>query len=218
MGSSNNLGLSAGSFSGNLSSTGLGFQGVSSTGSFGGGSFSAGNFRAGSTGAAANLATSAARFAGISSSNLFSSYYANPLSAGVSTTGAAGGRSFGQPLFNVQTTSATTTSLGTAGVSSNLSAANNMSSSARIGAYNVAFTPGPQPILAPSAFQPLPELQGVVTRSSALSKDSKVQVGSDGTAVVLRGTVANEHDRQLAEMLVRLSPGVHTVKNELIVK
>lgn len=40
----------------------------------------------------------------------------------------------------------------------------------------------------------------------------------EGQTVVLRGQVASDHDRLLAEQLARLEPGVWQVKNELVVK
>jgi hypothetical protein len=43
-----------------------------------------------------------------------------------------------------------------------------------------------------------------------------VTLAADETgAIVLTGTVKNEGDRRLMEMLVRLEPGVNTVRNEL---
>jgi osmotically-inducible protein OsmY len=37
----------------------------------------------------------------------------------------------------------------------------------------------------------------------------------DGSTVVLRGSVRDDHERRLAEALVRLTPGVRAVRNEL---
>lgn len=59
------------------------------------------------------------------------------------------------------------------------------------------------------------EVQQVLARSTALNPNRDIRVGVDGPAVVLRGTVDNEQDRRLAEMLVRLSPGVYEIRNEL---
>ena len=65
----------------------------------------------------------------------------------------------------------------------------------------------------PSSLQS--DVAQVLTRSTALSPDRDIRVVLQGPAVVLRGTVANEHDRRLAADLVRLSPGVQEVRNEL---
>jgi hypothetical protein len=62
--------------------------------------------------------------------------------------------------------------------------------------------------------------KGVETRFSKMTgrhaylKSLEVAAGDDG-AVVLRGTVDSEHAALLAESLVRLEPGVKTVRNEL---
>ncbi|HID78629.1 MAG TPA: BON domain-containing protein [Planctomycetaceae bacterium] len=60
-------------------------------------------------------------------------------------------------------------------------------------------------------------LKGLLERSPHLNFQSPVEVAFEGTTVTLRGVVANEHDRVLAEQLARLEPGVWAVKNELVV-
>jgi osmotically-inducible protein OsmY len=66
---------------------------------------------------------------------------------------------------------------------------------------------------APSSLQA--DLTQALARSSALADSRGIQVALVDSVVVLRGKVANEHDRRLAEGLVRMSPGVHAVRNEL---
>jgi hypothetical protein len=61
------------------------------------------------------------------------------------------------------------------------------------------------------------DVQGMLARSSALSSNRDIRVAVQGPVVVLSGTVASEQDRHLAESLVRLSPGVHEVRNDLTV-
>jgi osmotically-inducible protein OsmY len=46
---------------------------------------------------------------------------------------------------------------------------------------------------------------------------SPVEVSMEGTTAVLRGVVATEHDRVMAEQLARLEPGIWKVQNELTV-
>jgi BON domain len=58
-------------------------------------------------------------------------------------------------------------------------------------------------------------VEQVLARSTSLSPSRNIRVAVEGPAVVLRGTVASEHDRRLAEALVRLTPGVFDVRNEL---
>lgn len=213
---------STGSFSGNLSSTGLGFNGVSSIGStFGGGGY--GGFGGGLGGASGlNAATSAARFAGISSSNLFSSYYANPLAGGLSTTGGSTQARFGSPLYTINATTTGTTGIGlgrgmTGSASTMLGAGmasyGSSTSTLRPGIYQSPLGQAPTPLS--QNVQPRADLQQIVARSSSLSPKDSIQVLSDGDVVVLRGTVVSEYDRRFAEALVRLSPGTRNLVNEL---
>jgi hypothetical protein len=76
--------------------------------------------------------------------------------------------------------------------------------------------PGPsgQPMAAP--FSPVVgQIQQAIASSSRLSSRDGIQVLLDGPVVVLRGSVADDHDRRLAEALARLTPGVRDVRNEL---
>jgi hypothetical protein len=61
------------------------------------------------------------------------------------------------------------------------------------------------------------DVQDVVARSSALSARG-IQVSVDGEVVVLRGVVPDEHQARLAEGVIRLTPGVREVRNELVVR
>jgi len=59
-------------------------------------------------------------------------------------------------------------------------------------------------------------LEAILARSTTLGARS-IRVEVDGPAVILRGTVADPADRRRAENLLRLTPGVRVVKNELTV-
>jgi osmotically-inducible protein OsmY len=59
------------------------------------------------------------------------------------------------------------------------------------------------------------DLQQVIANSSALPSKGAIRIAMDGGTVVLQGTVVDDHERRLAENLVRLTPGVHSVRNEL---
>jgi osmotically-inducible protein OsmY len=61
-------------------------------------------------------------------------------------------------------------------------------------------------------------LQSVVARSSSVSVPANVKVDVDSGVVVLRGQVVDDDERRHVENLVRLSPGVREVRNELEVK
>jgi hypothetical protein len=68
------------------------------------------------------------------------------------------------------------------------------------------------PIAAP---QMQTELAGMLARSNAIANPAGVQVITDGANVILRGTVKNLEEARTVAGLVRLTPGVHSVKNEL---
>jgi hypothetical protein len=72
------------------------------------------------------------------------------------------------------------------------------------------------PIYAPVASALQAELRDVVTGSTRLNgKNIDVSV-ANGT-VFLRGQVASADERRLAENLIRLTPGVRQVSNELTI-
>lgn len=54
-------------------------------------------------------------------------------------------------------------------------------------------------------------------RLSRLEPMSNLDVTMQGRRAVLRGVVATDHDRDLAEQLIRLEPGIDAVQNELTV-
>jgi hypothetical protein len=211
-----------GTFSGNLNSAGLGFSGISS----GGSSFSGISYRAGAgmSGAAGgvNTAVSAARYQGIAASNLFASYYASPMAAGLSTSGTASTRSFGAPLFTASTnTNMTSTGLtGGAGTATSLTGSGLGTGSGALIVRPAAANGMPVPVpIAPAApLQARPDLQNILARSSTLASKEGIKVMSDGASVVLQGSVGSEFDRRMAEALVRMEPGVRQIRNELVVK
>jgi len=63
--------------------------------------------------------------------------------------------------------------------------------------------------------QVIAQLQGIIDQSSALRNPRMIQIAMDGRTVILRGKVADEDERRLAENLIRLTPGVRQVQNEL---
>ena len=157
----------------------------------------------------------------ISSTNFLAATFANPLFPGrpgsSNTAPAAGG--FGQPSFgNVTTTSNTRTAGagrgaigGTASVGSNYGRVTNTN-------LPIAFAtelrfPAP-PIQVP---QVQADLQGLINRTSILKLPSAVRVEVSGNTVILRGRVADDDERRLIEGMVRLEPGIHDVRNELVV-
>ncbi len=61
------------------------------------------------------------------------------------------------------------------------------------------------------------DLDRVLSSTSRLPSRDTIRFEMDGYTVVLRGQVRNDRERRLAEALVRLTPGVRQVRNELVV-
>lgn len=59
------------------------------------------------------------------------------------------------------------------------------------------------------------ELRAIIDRSTALKNPTGIQVLVEPQGIVLRGKVADDQERRLAENLIRLAPGVRIVTNEL---
>lgn len=71
------------------------------------------------------------------------------------------------------------------------------------------------PDLKPPANPQLSLLAERLTKAMRLPAGAPVQLSVRGDTVVLRGLVATEHDRALAEQVLLLEPGVARVANEL---
>ena len=61
------------------------------------------------------------------------------------------------------------------------------------------------------------DLQRSLTESTMLRSGSQISVIAQGESVVLRGRVANDREKRVAEAMVRMTPGVREVVNELVV-
>ena len=72
---------------------------------------------------------------------------------------------------------------------------------------------------APVAIQPqrFSDFSSRLTKIPGMSQLGPIQASLEGRTAVLRGTVATEGDRQLAEGLAMLEPEVLAVRNELVV-
>jgi osmotically-inducible protein OsmY len=62
------------------------------------------------------------------------------------------------------------------------------------------------------------DLRDQIARSTSLPSKQKIAIEMVGRDVILRGEVADDDERRLAESLVRTTPGVGEVRNELIVR
>lgn len=196
-------------------STGLGSSGLGSGGAFGNIISGSGSTISGSAGSYRNRGGSGGSQS-ISNTNPFSSYYVNPMSLGLGTTSTGrGSGGFTSPLYG--TTSTTSSYGGTATLSGG-----NTNSTTPVGGTSMGMVRqmygvnmgAPAP--AAGQFQVRSDLQTVIARSSSLPSKGSIRVVSEGDIVVLQGSVQDEHERRLAEALVRFTPGVREVRNELV--
>jgi hypothetical protein len=79
-------------------------------------------------------------------------------------------------------------------------------------AYTAVLRFPTQPI-SPTRMQA--DVRAVLDRSASLSNARGVDVLTDGQVVVLRGAVRDEDEAILVEGMIRLTPGVRDVRNEL---
>ena len=71
------------------------------------------------------------------------------------------------------------------------------------------------PVTVASQNQITSQFAARLPKFPSLKLTSPVDVYMDGKTVVLKGSVASEHDRDLAERLALLEPGIASVRNEL---
>jgi hypothetical protein len=169
----------------------------------------------------------------INQSNVLYPYFATGFSTAFnssSLTRTMG--SFGQPLYRISTPTATaqavstgTASVGGRGGSSSLSSTN--TSNANFGSViqETARRPAVAAMLDDTFAVNIPtggvlqaELRDILDRSTSLTSQPNISIAVEGRLVTLRGVVPNDHERRLAESLLRLTPGVGMIKNELTVR
>jgi osmotically-inducible protein OsmY len=141
--------------------------------------------------------------------------------------GSAGGRggtssgAFGQTLYYA-TTSTSGTNTTAANVNALKAAAGyNSFGMKRDLPYSTVMGPsigGSRASYNPNTAQLQSSLQSVVAQSQRLSPNRSVNVAMDGNTVVLQGYVDSPRDRRIAEGIMRVTPGVRDVRNELQVK
>jgi osmotically-inducible protein OsmY len=73
-----------------------------------------------------------------------------------------------------------------------------------------------QPVAPAVPTQLQTSIQQTLARTVQIPSGPTVEVGMDGATVVLRGSVADERERKLAEAMARMTPGVREVRNELV--
>ncbi|HMC90516.1 MAG TPA: BON domain-containing protein [Gemmataceae bacterium] len=217
-GSSSTLGM--GSTSGTAFGTGTSTSPFGASSAFGSGTTTGtgGPGGTGQFGTGARGGTNQPFFPTAATSNPFGKYYMNPLTPG--TLNVSRTATFGQPIYaTVTTTNASGGARGGAGAGSSSSAGGYMTNT-QAPRYGISMealpvAPGPRPATFGVSSRARQEVQGVLTRSSALSGNGNITVAVDNGMLVLRGNVSSEHERQLAEGLALMTPGVNTLRNEL---
>jgi Pentapeptide repeats (8 copies)/BON domain len=71
------------------------------------------------------------------------------------------------------------------------------------------------PARAPGYAELRDELQGILAHTERITTGRQIRVDMDGGTVILRGPIQDAHDRDMAGAIVRLTPGVTGVRNEL---
>jgi hypothetical protein len=176
----------------------------------------------GGTGASTSATGTGSAFQGIATSNLLGSYYVNPLAAGL-PSGTTQPR-FGAPLYTI--TAANLSATGTGGVGgANRGGTATTSTSAYAGSSSVGTRRAPAyattigfDFVAPTMTSLQTSLQQTISESTRLPSKGNITVVVDGETIVLRGTASTDRERRMAEALVRLTPGVHDVRNDLEVR
>jgi osmotically-inducible protein OsmY len=164
----------------------------------------------------------------IGSTTFLGPYYGNPLSLGIanSTANTNNTPTFGTPLYTITGTGGTGSSTyggmaGASGSGGSAIAATPYFSATSSGVRRAPVymtTLGDTlrvPAVAPSRVQT--DLQQYLASTERLTSRGNIHVEVDGPTLVLRGTVADDHERRLAESLARLTPGVHDLRNELTI-
>jgi hypothetical protein len=168
----------------------------------------------------------------LSGDNFLSGYYANPSFGGKGTTLNVTPGGFGAPLYTSSSGTSTTGTTGargargTTGTQGTLGTGRTGASGQNSLAQSGIVVPIPVQINYVAQFQfrtppPAPtkiqsDLRTVIDNSSLITSGKSVQIVTDvNNNVTLRGTVKNEDEARLIEGVVRLTPGVNDIQNEL---
>ena len=222
-----------GGFTGSSGGSGSSGSSGSSGGFTGSSSGSSGGFTGSSSGSSGGMSRSSSGSNSTTGSTTpLGRYYGNPLYNGLATSQSSSASStgskylrpspvtvsFGTTLYDAASLTRSANQ-GTTGLGSQGSATAN----AFAGASSAGIRRAPGYITEPVFDMPArptiaaiqPDLQGVVSRATRLPSRDRIQVLADGETIVLRGQVRDERERRLAEAMIRLSPGVRLVRNEL---
>lgn len=229
-GGTTGIGGGGGGTAGSGAAGGRAGAGAAAGGTAGGNAFGG---SVGFTGTGAELTTGPS--SAVQTSNIFSGYFANPyaiVSGTLATSGVERANApFGQPLY-------TATSTANRGAAAQRGTATIAGGRARVGGAGVAGTTGRQgdftipgnmgtryPHIAtvvafkspaPAADRLLSDVRATIDRSSSISSKAGISITAEGRNIILRGRVASDEERRHVEALLRLTPGLGEIRNELI--
>jgi hypothetical protein len=170
---------------------------------------------------------------GVSTANPFNVTYRNALGMGLNGQVIT---QFGSPRYNVATTTTTgaggrlggtattsTTPFGAGRTTGGTGTITRSTTAGRIIPPVIQGTRHPTimarldfPVRAAPAPQIQSELRGMISRSTEqISTPERIEVAMEGNTVVLRGSVADDREARVVEGMVRLTPGVRQIRNEL---
>jgi len=173
----------------------------------------------GSSSGTPGIATSSS----LNASNPFSRTVGNPLYAGrVGSTVESAPGGFGTPTYPATAAGRTggtgAVSVGgrTGGATGGSSTATSFTPSTPNTAIRVRYTAGLKfPTRAVAGNELQGQLREVLDRSGSLSAAGKVEVVVEDRVVILRGSAADDDERKLIEGMLRMTPGVREIRNEL---
>lgn len=167
----------------------------------------------------------------VSTSNFFAPYYANPYYQGILSNSTSNNNSpggFGTPLFNSSGSTGggnigyagsggTTGSTGVRGTTGGKGTTSTNTTGIII-PLPVQISYGAVadfPVAHATPTQLQAEIVGMLRRSKELSTYSSIQISTEGSTVTLKGAARDRREARLIESMVRMTPGVRNVKNEL---
>lgn len=157
-------------------------------------------------------------------SNFLAGYYANPYYQGqisMQTNAQPGG--FGMALYGTTNTGRVTSGTGGRTGAAGFGGAGGLNNNANQSGIliplpvQIAYTARmqfPTPPVAPGKI--VSEIRSVIDNTTAIANPKAVQIITDANNnVTIRGTVKDDDEARLIEGLVRITPGVGAIKNEL---
>jgi hypothetical protein len=155
--------------------------------------------------------------------NPWVSSYANPVSQGLPAnyypnSGIFGAPSTATPTFGkaLYPATSTTTSTGVNATSSQTPAGFSTIGIPRAPVYSTVLSED-MPVVMRTPPELLANVRDSIDRSTYFDNRGKIQIDMVGTTVKLSGQVESAKERRIAEGLVRMTPGVRDVQNDLVV-